>query len=88
MATFYIHGVYSVSQEYSFTAEVEADTAEEAAEKFADEAENKFTWAEIESVEIGKPCDMTGSFSVYETEEDRDEWENPLIEGEGFNGYA
>lgn len=88
MATFYIHGVYSVSQEYSFTAEVEADNAEEAVEKFADEAEAKATWLEIDSVEIGKPCDMNGSFSVYASEQDRDDWENALKEGEGFDGYC
>jgi len=88
MATFYIHGVYSISQEYSFTAEVEADTPEEAAEKFADEAETKSTWFEIDSVEVGKPCDMTGSFNVYRSEQDRDDWENAAIEGEGFDGYC
>ena len=87
MATFYIHGIYSLSQEYSFTAEVEADSAEEAAEKFADEAENKSTWFEIESVEVGKPYDMNGSFSVYGSDEDRNDWENALVEGEGFDGY-
>ena len=87
MATFYIHGIYSMSQEYTFTTEVEADTAEEAAAKFAEEAEVKSTWFDIESAEMDKPYDMNGSFSVYATEEDRDEWENVLVEGEGFDGY-
>jgi len=87
MATFYIHGIYSMTQEYSFTTEVEADTAEEAAEKFAEEAGVKSTWFEIESEQVDKPYDMNGSFSVYESEEDREDWENALIEGEGFEGY-
>lgn len=87
MATFYISGMYCMTQEYAFTTEVEAETAEEAAEKFKEEAANKGTWWEIESSEVDKPFDMQGSFSVYETEEDRDDWENSIIEGEGFEGY-
>ena len=41
MATYYIHGMYCMTQEYAFTTEIEADTAEEAAEKFKEEAEVK-----------------------------------------------
>lgn len=87
MATYYIHGMYCMTQEYSFVTEVEADTPEEAAEKFAEEAKHKATWWEIESEVVDKAFDQQGSFSVYETEEDRDDWENALIEGEGFEGY-
>lgn len=87
MPKFYIHGMYCMTQEYAFTTEIEADTAEEAAEKFKEEAEVKSTWMEIESDIVDKPFDMQGSYSVYESEEDRDDWENPLIEGEGFEGY-
>ena len=76
-----------MTQEYAFTTEVEADTAEEAAEKFAEEAQEKATWFEIESDTVDKPYDMNGSFSVYTTEEDRDEWENAELEGEAFTGY-
>ena len=87
MPTFYIHGMYSMTQEYSFTAEVEADNPNEAAEKFCEEAGVKSTWFEIESQQVDKPYDMNGSFSLYGSEEDRDDWENALIEGEGFEGY-
>lgn len=87
MATFYISGTYCMTQEYAFVTEVEAETAEEAAEKFREEAENKSTWMEIESEQVDKPFDQQGSFSVYETEQDRDDWENALLEGEGFEGY-
>jgi hypothetical protein len=87
MPKYYVSGLYSMTQEYSFQTEVEADTPEEAAQKFAEEAEHKATWWEIESFEVDKPYDMNGSFSVYESEQDRDDWENALIEGEGFEGY-
>lgn len=87
MATFYIHGMYSMTQEYSFVTEVDADTAEEAAEKFAEDAGVKSTWFEIESEAVDKPFDMNGSFSVYKSEDDRDEWNDALIEGEGFEGF-
>ena len=87
MAKFYISGMYCMTQEYSFQTEIEADSAEEAAEKFAEEAAVKATWFEIDSYEVDKPYDMQGSFSIYESEEDMDDWENALIEGEGFEGY-
>lgn len=87
MATYYIHGMYCMTQEYAFVTEIEADTPEEAAQKFSEEASSKATWFEIESDAVDKPFDMQGSFSVYATEEDRDDWENALIEGEGFEGY-
>lgn len=87
MATFYIHGMYCMTQEYAFQHEVEADTLEEAIETFREEAAKRQTWLEIESDTVDKPFDMQGSFSVYETEEDREDWENPLAEGEGFEGY-
>ena len=87
MPTFYISGAYCMTQEYAFVTEVEAETAEEAAEKFREEAQNKSTWIEIESDQVDKPFDQQGSFSVYESEQDRDDWENALLEGEGFEGY-
>lgn len=87
MATYYVSGMYCMTQEYSFQVEVEADSPEEAKEKFAEEAGSKATWFEIESYTVDKPYDMQGSFSVYESEEDRDDWENALVEGEGFEGY-
>ena len=87
MATYYVSGVYCMTQEYAFQTEIEADSPEEAAEKFAEEAEVKATWFEIESSEVDKPYDMNGSFSVYESEEDMQDWENALLEGEAFSGY-
>lgn len=87
MATYYIHGMFCMTQEYAFVHEVEADSPEEAAEIFKEEAEKKVTWNEIYVDQVDKPFDMQGSFTVYETEEDRDDWENALIEGEGFEGY-
>ena len=87
MAKYYISGVYCMTQEYAFQTEIEADTPEEAAEKFAEEAEVKATWLEVDSTELDKPYDMNGSFSVYTSEEDRKEWENAELEGEAFTGY-
>tara|TARA_R100000231_G_C5310465_1_gene160272 strand:+ start:703 stop:969 length:267 start_codon:yes stop_codon:yes gene_type:complete len=87
MATYYIHGMYCMTQEYAFTTEVEADSPEEASEKFREEAKTKTAWMEIESDIVDKPFDMQGSFTLYETEEDRDDWENAIVEGEGFEGY-
>jgi hypothetical protein len=76
-----------MTQEYAFTTEIEAETVEEAVEIFREEAQKKQTWNEIESDIVDKPFDQQGSFSVYESEEDRDDWENALVEGEGFEGY-
>ena len=84
---YYIHGMYCIPQEYFSCPEVEADSPEEASEKFREEAKTKPSWMEIEPDIVDKPFDMQGSFLPYETEEDRDDWENAIIEGEGFEGY-
>ena len=87
MAKYFISGIYSKTREYSFKSEIDADSPEEAAAKFKEEASVESTWNEIIDVEVEPPFTISGSFSVYENKDDMAEWENALIEVEGFEGY-
>lgn len=89
MQVFFLSGVYTVRQEVSFTTEIEAETAEEAAKKFQQLAETNEVCRLIKSVNTKEFYDMQGTFDIYNSAHARDVWDSEalLISAFEFKGY-
>lgn len=87
MPTFFIDGSFYATQEYSYQAEVEADTLEQAIE-----AHKEFLatsrWPDHQAEKVDEEFNIEGKFSVYPSNESRADmdFDEVLAEDEEFKG--
>ena len=88
MPKFVIHGNIFMLQEYDYTYEIEANSAEDAAKQFQDMVSDSKIPIDLDLNQIDKAQNNGGTFHVFSDDTDEDDYfdpdENALISYESF----
>ena len=83
MPTYVVTGNIYLTQEYGYVYQIEADTPEEASEKFQELITSRNFPSDLEFSESGDPAqNQGGTYNVFANEDDSEDEFNALIYGD------